>query len=76
MCFLSHSSYTFPSYKFSIYFLPYKQWQEEALGGIIAFILTRIHYALQTILDIIALGIILTYGRTSPIHPSLLPTYY
>nr|DAM80898.1 MAG TPA: hypothetical protein [Caudoviricetes sp.] len=42
---------------------------EEALGKIIAFIITLISYALRTILDIIALGII-QYRRTSPIHPS------
>lgn len=54
--FLSYSSYTLPLYKTSIYFHP--NWMEEALGSIIPFIITVNYYALQTILDIIALGIV------------------
>lgn len=44
---------------------------EEALGRIIAFILTLICYALQTILDIIALGITQIFGglhRYTPLY--------
>ena len=44
---------------------------EEALGGIIAFILTLIHYALQTVLDIAALGITQIIGglhRHTPLY--------
>jgi hypothetical protein len=47
----------------------------EALGGFIPFIITVSHYALQTALDIAALGITL-FRRASPKHPDLLLDYF
>lgn len=76
MGFLSHSSCTLPLYKSSIHFYPKYIRIAEALGDIIPFIVTVNLYALQTTLDIAALGIIHSSWRTSPIHPANNFIYY